>query len=55
MTKERKTEDEIAREKLGGVKGSPELKSAPMNPQQAKNTPKNNDQGHSAQDASISG
>ena len=46
--KERKTEDEIAQEKLGGVKGSPDLPPAPMTPQQRKNTPRNNDPGHTA-------
>lgn len=45
---ERKTEDEIAREHLGGVKGSKELPPAPMTPQQQKNMPKPLDPGHTA-------
>jgi Protein of unknown function (DUF2934) len=45
---ERKTEDEMAREKLGGVKGSKELKPAPMTPQREKKTPKNYQPGHVA-------
>ncbi len=43
-----KTEDDIAQGKLGGVKGSPDLPSAPMTPQQEKNTPKPLDPGHTA-------
>ena len=45
---ERKTEDEVAREHLGGVKGSKELPPAPMTPQQEKNMPKPLDPGHTA-------
>lgn len=45
---ERKTEDDLALENLGGVKGSKELPPAPMTPQQEKNTPKPVDDGHTA-------
>jgi hypothetical protein len=45
---ERKTEDELAQEHLGGVKGSRDLPPAPMTPQQEKNTPKPLEPGHTA-------
>ena len=45
---ELQTEDEMARDSLGGVKGSPDLPPAPMTPQQDKNTPKRVDPGHPA-------
>jgi hypothetical protein len=45
---ERKTEDDLAQESLGGVKGSKELPPAPMVPQQEKNIPKPLDPGHTA-------
>jgi hypothetical protein len=44
----RRSEDEIARERLGGSRGAPELGDAPMVPQQAKNTPRNYEPGHTA-------
>jgi hypothetical protein len=45
---ERQTEDEIAREHLGGPRGSVELKPAPMTPQRRKKTPEDDDPGHTA-------
>jgi hypothetical protein len=44
----RRTEDEIARERLGGTRGARELGEAPMVPQQGKNTPRNYEPGHTA-------
>lgn len=35
---ERQSEDEIAQEKLGGSRGMPQAKPAPMTPQRAKKT-----------------
>ena len=45
---ERQTEDELAREHLGGPRGANELKPAPMTPQRRKNTPEDDDPGHTA-------
>ncbi|MBX9842976.1 MAG: hypothetical protein K2Z80_14320 [Xanthobacteraceae bacterium] len=45
---ERKTEDQMALEKLGGVKGSPELPPAPLTKQEAEQIPPNDDPGHVA-------
>jgi hypothetical protein len=45
---ERKTEDQMAREKLGGVKGSPELPPAPLTRQEAEQMPRTDDPGHVA-------
>ena len=45
---ERPTEDDIALEKLGGVKGAPDLPPAPLVPQQEKNIPRHIDNGHTA-------
>jgi hypothetical protein len=45
---ERKTEDQMALEKLGGVKGSPELPPAPLTKQEAEQMPRNNEPGHVA-------
>jgi len=49
---DRKTEDDLAQERLGGVmggvKGSKDLPPAPMTSQQEKNTPKALDPGHTA-------
>jgi len=45
---ERKTEDQMAIEKLGGVKGSPELQPAPLTKQEAEQMPRNNEPGHVA-------
>ncbi len=45
---ERQTEDEMAREHLGGPRGAVELKPAPMTPQRRKKTPEDNDPGHTA-------
>lgn len=45
----RQTEDEMQREALGGTRGAPELKDAPMTPQREKKTPRTNDDpGHVA-------
>jgi hypothetical protein len=44
----RLTEDEMARARLGGTRGAPELGEAPMVPQQGKNTPRNYEPGHTA-------
>ncbi len=46
--KARQTEDEIARERLGGSRGARELGEAPMVPQQGKNTPRDVEPGHTA-------
>jgi hypothetical protein len=45
---ERPTEDQIARARLGGVRGAPGLGSAPLVGQAAENTPKHIDDGHTA-------
>jgi hypothetical protein len=45
---ERVTEDQAAREKLGGVKGSPELPPAPLTRQEDEQMPRNDDPGHVA-------
>jgi hypothetical protein len=45
---ERQTEDEMQRAALGGTRGSPDLKDAPMTPQRAKKTPRDDDPGHVA-------
>jgi hypothetical protein len=45
---ERKTEDQMAREKLGGVKGSPELPPAPLTRQEAEQMSRIDDPGHVA-------
>jgi len=45
---ERKTEDKLAQEHLGGVKGSRDLPRSPMTPQQEKNTPRPLEPGHTA-------
>ena len=45
---ERLTEDEIARAKLGGVKGSPELPPAPLTTQEKEQILPNDDDGHVA-------
>lgn len=45
---ERKTEDQIAQERLGGVKGSPELSPAPLTRQEAEQISSNIDPGHVA-------
>jgi hypothetical protein len=44
----RPTEDDIAQARLGGPRGAPELKPAPMTPQRRKKTPTNFDPGHTA-------
>jgi hypothetical protein len=44
----RRTEDEIARRNLGGTRGAPELGEAPLVPQQAENTPRKVEPGHTA-------
>jgi len=43
---ERPTEDEIARMRLGGIRGAPHLNGAPMVPQEKENTPAPIDPGH---------
>jgi hypothetical protein len=45
---ERKTEDEIARDHLGGVKGSRDLKPAPLTKTEAEQKLPNDDDGHPA-------
>ena len=45
---DRPTEDDLAQAHLGGPKGYPEGKPAPMTPQRAKKTPKIIDPGHTA-------
>ncbi|MBX9826319.1 MAG: hypothetical protein K2Y27_15175 [Xanthobacteraceae bacterium] len=45
---QRKTEDQMALEKLGGVKGSPELPPAPLTKQEAEQIPPVDDPGHVA-------
>jgi hypothetical protein len=44
----RETEDEQARRNLGGVKGSPRLKPAPMTRKEAEQISPNDDPGHVA-------
>jgi hypothetical protein len=45
---ERETEDDQARRNLGGVKGSPHLKPAPMTKKEAEQILPNDDPGHVA-------
>jgi hypothetical protein len=46
---DRPSEDDVARDRLGGPKGSPELKPAPMTRQRRIKTPKNDTEpGHTA-------
>jgi hypothetical protein len=45
---ERKTEDQTAREELGGVKGSSELPPAPLTRQEEEQMPRNDEPGHVA-------
>lgn len=45
---DRPTEDDIAREKLGGPKGSPELEPAPLTRQERVQNSPNDDPGHVA-------
>jgi len=45
---ERKTEDQMALEKLGGVKGAPELPAAPLTKQEAEQMPPATTPGHVA-------
>jgi hypothetical protein len=45
---ERITEDENARDTLGGVKGAEKLPPAPMTKQEKQQTPDNDDPGHVA-------
>jgi hypothetical protein len=45
---ERQTEDEMARKSLGGVKGSPKGKPAPLTQQEDEQTLPNKDPGHVA-------
>ena len=45
---DRLTEDDIAQARLGGPRGAPELKPAPMTPQRRKKTPRTLDPGHTA-------
>jgi len=45
---ERWTEDEVARAHLGGVKGSPNLKPAPLTRREAEQRLPNDDDGHPA-------
>jgi hypothetical protein len=45
---DRQTEDEMARQHLGGSRGAKELGSAPMTPQRRKKMPSSNDPGHTA-------
>jgi hypothetical protein len=42
------TEDEIARARLGGTRGAPELGEAPLAPQAREQTPRKIDDGHVA-------
>ncbi len=44
----RPTEDDIATERLGGVKGSPELPAAPLTRKEAEQMPASNEPGHTA-------
>jgi len=45
---ERQTEDQIALERLGGVKGAHELPPAPLTRQEAEQLSQNDDPGHVA-------
>jgi hypothetical protein len=45
---ERPTGDQIARARLGGTRGAPELGQAPLVPQAREQTPRNIDDGHVA-------
>jgi hypothetical protein len=45
---ERPTEDQIARARLGGPRGAPELGQAPLSPQAREQTPRKIDDGHVA-------
>jgi hypothetical protein len=45
---DRPTEDDIAQARLGGPRGAPELKPAPMTPQRRKKMPSKIDPGHTA-------
>jgi len=45
---DRPTEDDIARGKLGGPKGSPELERAPLTRQEREQNSPNDDPGHVA-------
>ena len=45
---DRPTEDDIAQARLGGPRGARELKPAKMTPQAEKNTPEDDDPGHTA-------
>ena len=45
---DRPTEDDIARDKLGGPKGSPELEPAPLTRQERVQNSPNDDPGHVA-------
>jgi hypothetical protein len=44
----RPTEDELARAKLGGPRGSPDLRPAPLTPQEREQILPNDDPGHTA-------
>jgi hypothetical protein len=48
QAEERQTEDELAREHLGGSRGADEIKPAPMTPQRRKKMPAGTDPGHTA-------
>jgi len=45
---DRPTEDEIAREHLGGPRGSKDFPPAPMTPEQRRQVPPDDDPGHTA-------
>jgi len=45
---DRPSEDDLAQAHLGGPRGSPELKPAPMTPERKKKTPRKFDPGHTA-------
>ena len=45
---DRPTEDDVARERLGGPRGAPELKPVPMTRQREIKTPLDVDPGHTA-------
>ena len=48
QTEERPTEDDIARARLGGVKGAPELPPAPLTRQEQEQNLPNDEPGHVA-------
>lgn len=48
QSRERPSEDELARASLGGVKGSRKLPPAPMTKQEAEQTSPNDEPGHVA-------